>query len=246
MVQQADVAAYNTYLHQRKKYTTTGGLCSSSIQRNIYMLNLLDQHLQVTQQFKLLKDKLIVTKSLPTPKVILTPSEIAALYAVTDNSLLGYRDKALLSLFYGCGLRRSEAIPIQLKHLHYEQGLLQVLPGKNKTGRYVPMSHAVIEDIKTYEQHSRSYLMYHQNHDYLIVNAKGDPISPNSIGHFLSKLVAKAGITQSISLHNLRHSIATHLLQAGMPLPQISRFLGHKSMERTQIYTRIVTALNHE
>ena len=151
MVTQADLAQYNAHLHQRKKVYTQGGLSSSYIQKHIYILHLLDQYLQLTSQFKLLKGKLKVTPTILNPRLILSQQEIQTLYAATTDDLLGYRDRACLALFYGCGLRRGEGANVQIKHIHYEQRLLQVLPGKTKQGRYVPMSQVVRHDLKNYE-----------------------------------------------------------------------------------------------
>ena len=244
LVTQPLLEQYNAHLHQRKKLTTTGCLSSRYIQSHIYILSLLDQYLQLTRQIKLLQGKIKVTPTLFKPRAILTQEEVQSLYAATNNSLLGYRDRACLALFYGCGLRRTEGANVELKHIHYEQRLLQVLPGKTKKERYVPMSQVVIEDIKRYEQESRPYLFNNKNHNYLIVSNKGNPITPGSIGNFLAPLLAETNITKTISLHNLRHTIATHLLQSGMELTQISRFLGHKSLDSTQIYTHIANALH--
>ena len=127
---------------------------------------------------------------------------------------------------------------MQVAHLHANQRLLEVLPGKNGKGRYVPISAGVWQDFNAYLRYSRPYLGTSQPAQ-LMVSLKGRALKGTSMGTRLKQLVAKAGIDKSTSLHGLRHSIATHLLQAGMALEQIRRFLGHTTLDSTQIYTRI-------
>ena len=148
-----------------------------------------------------------------------------------------------MAIYYGCGLRNSEGERIKLNHIHYEKSLLQVLPGKSYKGRYVPLSAGVAKDLKEYQKYSRPYLAI-ENQEYLIIGKFGKFMKGSSMGNRIKQLVEKAGIQKQISLHGLRHSIATHLLQGGMPLEQISRFLGHNSLDSTQIYTRLMEEIN--
>ena len=236
---------YNHHLHTTTNRNFGGGLSTSCIQNHLNAISLFDQDLQYTQNYKILHGPLVVTQTVPTPRSILTQAEIQLLYATTDQSILGYRDRAILSLYYGCGLRNREGERVELSHLHYPQQLLQVLPGKTYRGRYVPMSHSVMESLQAYQDYSRPYLLGKQACNILIISSTGKPMQGANMRERIKKLLSQAHITKPIGLHSLRHSIATHLLQSGMPLEQISRFLGHKKLDSTQIYTRIVEELDH-
>jgi integrase/recombinase XerD len=99
-----------------------------------------------------------------------------------------------------------------------------------------------MKDFKEYQQHSRKYLEK-QVQEAFIIGSFGKPMKGTSMNTRLKILCERAGIEKQISLHGLRHSIATHLLQQGMPLEQISKFLGHTSLDSTQIYTRLLEEL---
>ena len=242
-LEQSDLEKYCESLHRRKNQLFGGALSSRYIQSHINVLRLLDQYLQRTGQGKLLRGHLPVDRGLKKHSAVLSQSEIQQLYAATDDSVLGYRDRAILGIYYGCGLRSSEGARLKLKHLHYEKGLLQVLPGKNCQGRYVPLSSGVAQSLQAYQHYSRPYLAS-SSQECLMIGQFGKPLKGSSMGRRIKQLVALAGIPKPISLHSLRHSIATHLLQGGMPLEQISRFLGHNSLDSTQVYTRLAEEIN--
>lgn len=147
-----------------------------------------------------------------------------------------------MSLYYGCGLRYSEGIRIEKKHIDYGKQLLYVMPGKNYRSRFIPMNERIIKDLQDYEMYAKQYFTKEDSTGFLLGN-NGKAISSSVIGKRLQILLQKANIEKKICLHGLRHSIATHLLQQGMPLEQISKFLGHTSLDSTQIYTRIAEEL---
>ena len=118
-----------------------------------------------------------------------------------------------------------------------------MLPGKNCHGRYVPLSGGVAQSLQDYQHYSRPYLAS-SSQEYLILGLFGRPMRGSSMGRRVKKLVELSGIGKPISLHSLRHSIATHLLQGGMPLEQISIFLGHTSLDSTQLYTHLSDEIN--
>jgi site-specific recombinase XerD len=107
------------------------------------------------------------------------------------------------------------------------------------------MSPSVKATLQAYQDYSRPYLTNQKSCNKLIISTTGSPMRGNSMRERIKKLASQAQITKTICLHSLRHSIATHLLQSGMPLEQISRFLGHKQLDSTQIYTRLVEELDH-
>jgi integrase/recombinase XerD len=211
----------------------------TTIQGRLYIIKLYDKYLQLTSNRKILyKDLRILESEIKSDREILTVEEIKKLYAATDESLLGYRDRAILALFYGCGLRKREVERLECKDICFESGLLHVKPGKNYCNRFVPMSSGVIKDLKDYEKFSRRYLAFADVRRY-IVGLYGKAINGEQMRFRVKKLLDKTNINKNISLHNLRHSIATHLLQAGMSLEQIGVFLGHRSLDSTQIYAHV-------
>jgi integrase/recombinase XerD len=237
-IKQTNLEAYNQFLHQRKNRQKEGGLSSCYIQSHINVIRLLSRYLELTGEQKIFTGNLQVEQSTETQRNILTQSEIKALYQATDESPNGLRDKAILSLYYGCGLRYSEGIRIERKHIDYGKQLLYIVPGKNYKSRFIPMNERIIKDLQDYEMYAKPYFTKDYSSSFLL-NLKGNAPDSSLIGKRLKHLLQKAGIEKDICLHGLRHSIATHLLQQGMPLEQISKFLGHTSLDSTQIYTRI-------
>ncbi|MFZ4863235.1 tyrosine-type recombinase/integrase [Sphingobacterium sp. Mn56C] len=235
--------AYNEFLHQRKNRQKAGGLSSCYIQSHINVIRLLSKYLELTGGQKIFTGNIIVEPGATTERNILTQIEIKALYNATDETPNGLRDKAILSLYYGCGLRYSEGIRVEKKHIDYHKQLLYVVPGKNYQSRFIPINECIIRDLQDYETYGRPYFTKDYSTAFLL-NLKGNQPGSDLLGKRLKYLLNKAGIQKEVCLHGLRHSIATHLLQQGMPLEQISKFLGHKSLDSTQIYTRIVEELN--
>lgn len=179
---------------------------------------------------------------------ILTQQEIKKLYEAThyypdpmikDKGLLAARERTILGLFYGCGLRKNEGQHVEIKDLDFKQNLLYVRKGKNYKERYVPIAEGVKKDFIHYLNYARPQLLRNQVHDLFLTGWYGSPLKGSAILDRVQILGAIAQINKPVGLHMLRHSIATHLLESGMRLEQIARFLGHSSLESTQIYTHI-------
>lgn len=237
-INQTHLEAYNEFLHHRKNRQKKGGLSSCYIQSHINVIRLLSKYLELTGEQKIFTGNIIVEQGATTERNILTQSEIKQLYQATDESPNGLRDKAILSLYYGCGLRYSEGVRVERKHIDYGKELLYIIPGKNYRSRFIPMNERIIKDLQDYEMYGKPYFTTNESR-YFLLNLKGNQPDSSLIGKRLKHLLQKAGIEKRLCLHGLRHSIATHLLQQGMPLEQISKFLGHTSLDSTQIYTRI-------
>lgn len=181
-------------------------------------------------------------------RLILSPVQVQRLYDAADqvqdpgvlgHQLLALRDRAILSLCYGCGLRRNEALKVRVGDVLLERELLHVRAGKNYTERYVPMASGVVNDLQQYLRLSRPRLLRDQSHDALLLGwMQGKPLQAGSPAARLKAWCQVARLPR-IGLHALRHSIATHLFESGMKLEHIARFLGHRSLEATQIYTHI-------
>jgi integrase/recombinase XerD len=171
------------------------------------------------------------------PKAVLTQKETAKLYEATKEDRLGLRDRAMLALYYGCGLRKNEGLAMNQNDILLEKELVYVRKGKGYKERYVPLSGSNKTDIENYLNYSRPYLLNDKKENALLLNVNGKRLK--TVFERIQKLKAEAKINKPIGSHTLRHSIATHLLQSGMKLEHIQRFLGHSSLESTQIYTHI-------
>lgn len=216
-----------------------GSLSSRTIQAYISTLKLFDEFLSQYNYPTIVKTRLRVTPSLESQRTILTKEEITAIYEITDQSVQGYKDRAMLAVYYGCGLRSMEGIELQLNDIDFNRGLLQVRKGKYYRQRYVPMNEKVQQDLKEWLEHARP-LILKEDSKQVLVYAKGKYKEGTGFNDRLKLLAENAGIQKQISLHSLRHSIATHLLQEGMELEQIRQFLGHHSLEVTQRYVHII------
>ena len=167
--------------------------------------------------------------------------EIRLLFeAVEGTEPLTLRNKALLEVLYGTGMRVSECQQLKIEDLDLDLGVMLVL-GKGKRERYVPFGEYAKEALVQYIDESRKVLMdkYHKEHDYLFVNQYGDHISVSGIQYVLNQLIRQTSLTSSIHPHKLRHSFATHLLNNGADMRTVQELLGHKSLSSTQIYTHV-------
>jgi len=192
---------------------------------------------------------------------ILTQSEIKELFTATEFShteeRFKLRDKAILVILYSCGLRRNEAVNLDLKDVFFDKERIYVRKGKNYKQRFIPLNkynlniledyifNARIEFYKpTCTERSRS-----DESEALFISQQGKRLNGMSFANRLQKIVTatnnKEIAEKNITLHTLRHSIATHLLEQGVVLESIKTFLGHSSLESTQIYTHLLKTLEN-
>jgi len=231
------VANYNELLHQLKLSGTYIRSCHCAI-------NNFNRYLETTENYKISFTAPVIEKHIATPFNILTQSEVEKLFKTTENTLLGMRSQVMLQLLYSCGLRSEEAVRVTLSDIDYSKRILYVQPGKTRVGRYVPMTLKVAQTLQSYQQYVRPLI--NPNGKFLLVTCHNDSFRTAIIRRTLMPLLEKAATTKRISPHSLRHSIATHLLQQGMEIEKIGQFLGHKSLETTQMYVRMNTELLHE
>ncbi len=238
---QQNIQQYQVHLQQRSNKRHGGSLSKNYIISNINALKRFARYLKVTGKPGFEVDVEIEREQV-NEKQILTPQEINKLYTTCENNNLGQRDRAMLSIFYGCGLRRSEGVNLDVKDINITGRLVHVRHGKNYRQRYVPMSNQVTEHLQHYIHNARAKMLEtnYKKQDALFTSYRATRLCGNTLTNSLQKLIKIANINKTIGLHSLRHSIATHLLQSGMPMEDVSRFLGHKSLESTQIYTRVV------
>ena len=234
------IKTYYEYLQQRANKKQSGSLSNNYIISNINALKRFCKYLQVTGKASIEIDLPLQAITTET-KTILTKTEVKALYKACDNDTLGIRDRAILSIYYGCGLRRSEGIALNVSDILLREKRIYVRKGKNYRERYVPMTEAVKEDLENYIYVAREKILSFKNikPEALFLSMRVRRMHGNSLILRLQHLVNKARIEKGIGLHTLRHSIATHLLQSGMTLEEVSQFLGHASLESTQIYTHL-------
>ena len=235
----AHLQAFFTYLSERSNHRRSGGLSVNHLNKHIQALKLLAKFLTLTGQVALPVELNRGKAPRPLPD-ILTVAEVEALYEVCDYTPVGLRDRVMLSLYYGCGLRRSEGVALDVEDVLFRKKLLYVRKGKNYRERYVPLSGRLITDLRIYLYEARPLLLGKYLTEALLVSERGLRINAQSLSERLKKLLALAGIDKATTLHTLRHSIATHLLASGLKLQHIATFLGHQSLEATQLYTHLL------
>ena len=151
------------------------------------------------------------------------------------DSLVNIKHRTMLSLIYACGLRRSELLNLRPLNVDSKRNLLLILNSKGKKDRVVPISDNIVEMLRNY------YKMYKPKVWLFEGQKAGDQYSEESLAKVLKQACIKAGIKKPVTLHWLRHSYATHLLESGTDLRYIQELLGHKSSKTTEIYTHVST-----
>lgn len=233
------------YLSERPNRRRGGGLASGTIRNYEQALKLLAQYLRVTGKNSFPVEVDFCSSPAEKLPVVLSELEIQALYDATGNDALGLRDRAMLGVYYGCGLRRREGQRLDVSDVLFSRGLLYVRSGKGYRERYVPMSATVAQDIRGWLLEGRPSFAHTRSGKALFISSQsGQRIDHQSLYLRLKRLQERSGRAsleaKQIGLHTLRHSIATHLLGGGMKLADIQRFLGHKSLETTQLYTHLI------
>ncbi|WP_299884326.1 tyrosine-type recombinase/integrase [uncultured Lacinutrix sp.] len=186
-------------------------------------------------------------------KVILTQYEIKALFEACTLSHMSehfrMRDKAILVLLYSCGLRRNEAVHFDTSDILFEKQRIYVRRGKNYKERFIPINKYNLQILEDYLYEARPEFIKRYQTDALLLSSFGKRINDKTMADRLTVIIDATEnetiIEKNITLHTLRHSIATHLLQNKVPMKSISTFLGHSSLESTQIYTHIVKDIEH-
>ena len=204
----------------------------------------------------LLEDELREDNSsalLETPKLglylpdTLSLEEIEKLISATEENIdLAKRNRCMIEVLYGCGLRVSELTELQISNINFKENYLKI-QGKGDKVRFVPLADYTADFIKNYINNIRSKQKINPKHsDILFLNSRGAQISRQMVFLIIKEIVRKAGIQKNISPHTFRHSFATHLLQNGADLRFIQEMLGHSSITTTEIYTHLNTEELHE
>ena len=185
---------------------------------------------------------------------ILTQEEAIQLFKATELShndrRFRLRDKAILTVLYSCGLRRNEAVHLDISDILFDKERVYVRKGKNYKERFVPINRRNAEILEDYIYEARPEFYQAKESEALFINHHGTRMLGMTFANRLKVIVEatnnKTIADKHITLHILRHSIATHLLQRDVPLESIKTFLGHSSLESTQIYTHLLKTLENE
>lgn len=170
---------------------------------------------------------------------VLSRDEIEKLLAQPDtNKASGKRDLAMLESLYATGLRASELVNLKISSVNLEAGYIVTL-GKGSKERAVPIGEKAIEAIKNYIVNGRHEFAKARPSPYLFLNSRCRPLTRQGFWKIVKKYGAKTGISKKIYPHSIRHSFATHLLEAGADLRVVQIMLGHEDISTTQIYTHV-------
>ena len=156
----------------------------------------------------------------------------------------GSRDKAILEVLYGCGIRVSEAVGLKVSGLYFKEGFVRVI-GKGNKERLVPLNEMAAESLKSYLDR-RPEPADSESDDVVFLNRFGKPLSRQSMFKMIKTQALLADIRKEISPHTFRHSFATHLVEHGADLRVVQEMLGHESVTTTEIYTHIDTSTWHK
>jgi integrase/recombinase XerD len=248
------IYAHYEKLKERTHQRRSGGLSNGHLNKHIQALRKFTDYLRKVGRIQL--PALNLDNEEENHKItFLTEEEIKELFAATEKrpervqvsevTLLAMqaRDRAMLAVYYGCGLRRNEGVHLDLSDINFDKSILHVRKGKNYKERFVPISKTSIRYLQEYIYDHRSQLVKSSTIDALFLSQRGLRMQGQSLFIRLKLLQQRSGnlnlLEKEIGLHTLRHSIATHLMAAGMRIESISKFLGHNSLESTQIYTHL-------
>ncbi|QLE02027.1 tyrosine-type recombinase/integrase [Galbibacter sp. BG1] len=248
------IKKYYKELKERANERRNGALSKSYLNKHQQALKKFKEYLQNHNY----KDFNVHLKSERQPTEeklnILTQSEIKELFRATEyshtESRFKLRDKAILAILYSCGLRRNEAVHLDVSDILFDKERVFVRKGKNYKERYVPINRKNAEILEDYIYEARPEFYQSYLSEALFINKNGTRMQGMSFANRLKVIVAstnnKTIENKQITLHILRHSIATHLLQKEVPLESIKTFLGHSSLESTQIYTHLLKSIENE
>jgi integrase/recombinase XerD len=249
---QKHIKSYHQYINSRPNQRRSGGLSDK------YIL----MHMQAIEKFlaylnhKGIQNLPSLGIRLTTPQrkepTVLSQTEVKLLFEATQRETnrakqeaVNARDKALLVVYYSCGLRRNEGVHLQIDDINFDTRILHVKKGKNYKERFVPLNKTNAKYLEEYIYDYRPQLIQDKKEGRLFVSIVGKPMGGGRLYSRLKLLQLQCDDVdlqqKNIGLHTLRHSIATHLLQAGMSLEKIAQFLGHSTMDSTQIYTHLIS-----
>ena len=234
-VQVNDLQEFIIYLKEERQVESTSQARIMAGIRGFY------RFLTVEQVVKENPAQLIETPKLrqKLPTVLTVPEVEAILSAVDLSQPEGHRNKAIIEVLYGCGLRVSELVNLRLSWLRFDEGYLRVI-GKGDKERIVPIGETARKAVLLYTEGRRQHLKIKKGcEDIVFLNRRGGQLTREMVFLIVKELAATAGITKTISPHTFRHSFATHLVEGGADLRAVQEMLGHESITTTEIYTHL-------
>lgn len=245
---------YYSYLQERNNERRSGSLSKSYLNKHQQALKKFKEYLQNHNQKGINIHLKYETNPTEEKLNIVTQEEIKEMFLATNYSheekRFRLRDKAILAIIYSCGLRRNEAVHLDVKDVLFDKERIYVRKGKNYKERFVPMNGYNLRVLEDYIFEARPDFTNFRESEALFISQQGKRLNGQSFANRLDAIVAatesKAIENKEITLHTLRHSIATHLLQKEVPLESIKAFLGHASLESTQIYTHLIKTIEDE
>ena len=214
-------------------------LSEKSIAHNITVLRSFYKYLMIE---KVVKENPIALIELPKIKKtipsVLSYDEITTLLNIEVNDKYTARNKAMLELMYATGLRVSELVNVKLSDIDLINALIRTM-GKGSKERIIPLGDYAITALNIYINLYRDSFLIKGRSEYLFINNHGEKMSRVGFFKIIKKLALEKGIKTKFSPHTLRHSFATHLLDAGADLRSIQELLGHSDIKTTQIYTHV-------
>jgi integrase/recombinase XerD len=217
------------------------GLASSSMARNFSAIRGFHQFLVVNDLSDFDPSELLETPRLKRriPEVLSLEEVVLILKQPEVEDILGIRDRAMLEVIYGCGLRISELLGMTVSNLFLEDELIRIV-GKGAKERFCPVGQEAIHWLKMYLARSRPLLSKGTtSRNIVFLNRRGHPMSRMGFWKILKKYVQQANIQQEVHPHTFRHCFATHLLDNGADLRSVQELLGHADISTTQIYTHV-------
>jgi integrase/recombinase XerD len=243
-VKPSHIKAYHQYLKNRPHSRKEGVISSKTIHHHICSIRLFFALLQQTDLLEVNPMsvlKFTYPKETARPRAILTIEQIHALYRCCQT----LQERAVLSLAYGCGLRSMEVAALDVEDVRMNDLLLVVAHGKGDKRRVIPINTRVKNDLQQYMELERVCYLKEKEDKAFLLNTTGERIRKWTLNKILKELLARTfpswdeARRGGITLHSLRHSIATHLLQQGLEVQQVRMFLGHSQLETTEIYTHV-------
>jgi len=173
------------------------------------------------------------------PEVLSIPEIEAILNGIDLSKPEGHRNKAIIEVMYGCGLRVSEVVNLRISNLYFRDNYIRII-GKGDKERLVPIGQTAQNAILLYMEGVREHIKIKKGEeDFVFLNRRGARLTREMIFMMIKQAAEAAGITKTISPHTFRHSFATHLVEGGADLRAVQEMLGHESITTTEIYTHL-------
>lgn len=235
-IKPVDIWKHYEYLQTRPNKRRDGGLSASMLNFHVYSLRTFFGWLQNLEAININPfSGLEFPRQFSKPRKAISKEEIKEMYNKAESN----KDRALLSVFYALGLRRAEGADLKLSDIEFGLNKVIVRSGKFGKRRELPMHPKAAQMLRDYIQTERReiiVLRVPKDRQALFYNSMGNPMRGDKMNLRITELAQKANIKSPVTLHVLRHSVATHLKENGMPIEQISDFLGHSSLDVTQNY----------